>query len=141
MPGLGAGVADVRGAGTDPMSAVAHSQVTDGISRMGDKGIPLARSCIGYIRAQQSSNGQVSSTVENSSMKSWCFHSSSAILSQSNAAMLFKLACCRDSGCTSECHALALVCHTSASACHASASASWASFWHVANSAFKPNSQ
>ena len=97
------------------------------VSLGGSKEMPLARSCSGYIRAQWFSEGQASSTAENSSMKAWHFCSSSAIDSQSNVAMLSKWACCRAAA-VSVCYALASVCHTSASASHSSALSSWASF-------------
>ena len=89
MPGLGTGMSDARHAGTDPVSALACGQVAAGIPRRGIKDMPQARNCSGYVRAQQSSNGQASNTVESSSTKAWCFHSSFAVISQSNAAMLF----------------------------------------------------
>ena len=53
--GLGAGVSNARGAGTDPVSAVACGQVVAGISRRGAKDTPLAKSCSRNIRAQGSS--------------------------------------------------------------------------------------
>ena len=137
MPGSGAGVSDVRVAETDPRSAAACGWVAGGISKKGAKETLLARSCIGYIKAQQSSDGQASSTVENSSMKAWCFPSSSAIASWFNVATLSKSACCRTVA-VATCHALASVCHASASVSCASALASQVSFWHADNSALKP---
>ena len=131
MPGLGTGVSDVRATEMDPMSAVLCGWVVAGISKRGAKETMLARSCSGYIRAQQSSDGQASSTAENCSMKAWCFHSS-AITLKFNVAILSKWACCRAAA-ASTCCDLALV-------CHASALASWASFWHTANSSLKPSS-
>ena len=121
-----------QGAQTHPVSAVACGWVAADISRRGAKNTLPARSCIGYISTTCTSDWQASSTAENSPVKAWCFHSSTAIVSQYNTATLFKWACCRAAAMS--------VCHALASASCASASTSWASFWHVVNSTCKSSS-
>ena len=49
---------EVRGAGMDPVSVMACSWTVGGIPKRGTRGVPLVKSCRGYMSAQQSSSGQ-----------------------------------------------------------------------------------
>ena len=82
MLGWGTGVSNARGAEMDPVSAMGCGRVVAGIPKRGVKEMLPARSCIGYISTQWSSNGQALRVVEYSSAKAWHFCSSSATASQ-----------------------------------------------------------
>ena len=128
MPGWGTGVSNalkVKGAGMDPVSVVACSQAVAVTPKRGTKGMTLVKSCWIYVSTQWPSSGETWRATENFFAKAWHFCPSSAITLQLSAEMLFKGACCRAAAVAAWC-VLALV--------------SWASLWHVANSAPKSSS-
>ena len=61
------------GAGMDPVSCVACSWTVAGIPKRGAEGMPLVKSCRGYMSAQWSSDGQAWRAAENFFVKTWHF--------------------------------------------------------------------
>ena len=71
MLGPGTGVSDVRGAETDPVSAMACSRVAASISMKGPRQILPARSCRRYINNPWALRGQTHKAASQASMNAW----------------------------------------------------------------------